>query len=122
MVKNASACGHAIGRNDDRRKMMIVDRLRFLHRSGKMDTLCVKRTSSGPLELRHFNVMFLDMPAKDIHGIDCHWTIDVNRKNWNLILQLQLAEDVEQLLGTADRKRRDQNRSAPSGRSIDHIP
>src|SRR5262245_7701615 len=41
MVKNASACGHAIGRNDDRRKMMIVDRLRFLHRSGKMYTLCV---------------------------------------------------------------------------------
>src|SRR5262245_38836230 len=65
--------------------------------------------------------MFLDMPAENVHSIDGHWTVDVNRKDRNLMFQFQLAEDVKQLLSSAYRKRRDQNCFVLFGRSIDDI-
>src|SRR2546426_4068669 len=101
---------------------MFIDRFRLLDTPGKVKALGVERTSSTSFELRHLEVVFLDMFPKDINRIHRHRTIDVHWQNRDFVFNFEFAKHVEQLLRPSDREGRNQNRTASLCCGDDNVP
>ena len=109
MMQDPAAGRHAVCRNDDGWKGLLVYGFRLFHGSHELNSPCPKGIRSGLLQSRHLDVVLFTVSAKYLEGIHGHWAVDVDRQNRNLILILELANDVDQLLCTADGKRRNQD-------------
>ena len=120
-MQDTPAGRHSVRRYDDRRKPVVIDGLGVFNASCKMNTLGIERISSGTLQLRHFEVMFLDMSAKNIDSIHCHRAVNVHRKHRDLILDFQLAKHVEQLLRAPNGEGRNQDCSSAFRCGNDHV-
>ena len=99
--------------------MMGVDRLRLGRRLRHSHKRRGQRLGhAGHLRLRE--IMFRHMPAKHLGRLDRHWRIDPDGDLGQATGGHQGAEQVDELLAAADRKRRHEHHAAPGQRLLRH--
>src|SRR5262245_33304381 len=113
MVQDSSPRRHAARRNNDRRIALAVEFLRLLARAYEMEVGAENGTLTRGMEYGlRLLVELGNVIAEQLRDLDRHRAVDIHGKIRDEFLFLQIAHDIQQRLGTSQRKRRHNERSS----------
>ena len=122
VVLDAPSLAHAVGRDDDRRALVVVEALGVLHARGEVQAVEAEGILVVPDEgLVRLLVVALGMDLEDRGRVDRHRAVHPDRDLGDALLVDEQVEVEHQLLRALDREGRDHDLAASRHRLVDDV-